>query len=186
MIEDLQSGKEEGLKAIYSLYKHPLLYFSSQYVDRETAEEIVSDTFVKVWQQRTQFHCIDRLKAFLYIATKNACLNHLRRPHTKWKIEDIETLDEVLCEDPEVYSKIVGTELLKEIYDEVANLPMKQREVFQMTYIEDMTVEEISKKLQISPNAVYIYRSRALTWLKGSTKIKDSLYLILLVQHLLR
>src|SRR5690606_27892570 len=185
-INNLQQGKEEGLTAIYRQYKRPLLYFTLQFVDRETAEETVSDTFVKVWKLRKHFHTMEKLKAFLYISTKNACLNHLRRPQTKWNIEDIETWHEELSEDPEVYSKIVQTELLKQIYEEVDKLPQNHRDVFNMTYLEDMTVEEISKKLKISPTAVYTYRSRAIALLRNSRKIKDSLYLAFFLQQFLQ
>lgn len=185
MINNLKLGREEGLTAIYKQYKRALLHFSLQFVDRETAEEIVSDTFIKVWSLREDFHSNEKLKAFLYISTKNACLNHLRRPQTKWILEDVNSWDDILFEEPEVYRKILQTELIKQIYEELSNLPEKQREVFRMTYLEDKTVEEISQTLNISPNAVYIYRSRALAWLKNSSSLKDSFYFILLFQDYL-
>lgn len=178
LIDNLRSGKEEALSAIYRLYTRSLLYFSSQFVDRETAEEIVSDTFVKVWRLRKDFDNMQKLKAFLYISAKNACLNHLRRPQSKWDIEEIESWNEALSADADVFTRIVQTELLEQIYQEVAKLPQKQRDVFNMTYLEDMTVEEIGKKLKISPAAVYIHRSRVIALLRSSIKIKDSLYLI--------
>lgn len=183
LINNLRNGKEEGLKATYRLYKRPLLYFSLQFVDRETAEEIVADTFIKVWTLKEKFDNIDRLKAFLYISTKNACLNYLRSPHTKRTVEPLEDWENIVQEDAEIYTKIIKTELLQQIYHEVAKLPHKQGEVFKMTYLEDMTVEEISEKLKISPTAVYINRSRALAYLRSSIKLKDSLYLLLFLQH---
>ncbi len=184
LINNLRNGKEEGLTAIYHLYKRPLLYFSLQFVDRETAEEIVSDTFIKVWKQREKFDNLNSLRAFLYVAAKNACLNHLRRPQVKLNMESVEEYENLLYEDAEIHTKIVETELLKLIYEEAAKLPQKQREVFNMTYLEGMTVEEISKKLQMSPTAVYINRSRAMALLRRSTKIKDILYFLVFLQHL--
>lgn len=183
LINNLRNGKEEGLKAAYRLYKRPLLYFSLQFVDRETAEEIVADTFIKVWDLKEQFNDTNRLKAFLYISTKNACLNHLRRPESKRTTETLEGWENALYEDAEIYTKIIKTELLQLIYDEVARLPDKQREVFEMTFLQDMTVEEISKKLKISPTAVYINRSRALAFLRSSANLKDSPFLLLFLHH---
>ncbi len=178
LIDNLRRGEEKGLTAIYGLYKHALLYFSSQFVDRETAEEIVSDTFVKVWRLREDFDTMQKLKAFLYISAKNACFNHLRRPQAKWYAEEIEGWEEMLFEDAEVFTRIVQAELLEQIYEEVSKLPRKQREVFNMTYLEDMTVEEIGEKLAISPTAVYIHRSRAMALLRNSIRIKNLLYLL--------
>jgi len=184
LINNLRNGKEEGLTAVYRLYKRSLLYFASQFVDRETAEEIVSDTFIKVWKQREQFHHLNSLRAFLYVSAKNACLNHLRRPQIKLTVESVDDYENLLYEDAVIHTKIVETELLKLIYEEAAKLPQKQREVFNMTYLEGMTVEEISKKLQMSPTAVYINRSRAMALLRRSTKIKDILYFLIILQHL--
>src|SRR5690606_6773486 len=129
---------------------------------------------------------MEKKKAFLYISTKNACLNHLRRPQTTWNIEDIYTWYEELSEGSGVCSKIFYTEFLRQIYEDVDKLPQKHRDVFNMTYLEDMTVEEISKKLKISPTAVYTYRSRAIALLRNSRKIKDSLYLAFFLQQFLQ
>ena len=181
MIDNLRNGKESGLIAIYNLYKRSLLYFSSQFVDRETAEEIVSDMFVKVWQLRKDFETEQKLKAFLYISTKNACFNHLRKPQTRWNMEDISSWNDILFEDAEVYTKIIQAELLEQIHREVAKLSQKQRDVFNMTYLEGMTVEEIGKKLQISPTAVYVHRTRMIGFLRNSIKIKDALYILFFV-----
>src|SRR5690606_10844326 len=182
MIEDLKNGNEEGLKAAYYLYKRSLLYFSLQFVYRETAEEIVADIFIKTEELRDQFDSKERLKSFLCISTKNACLNHLRKPYSKQIYETWEAQVDALSEDPEIYTAIIRAELLEQIYNEVATLPSKQSEVFRMTYVEDLTVEEISEKLRISPTAVYINRSRALAYLRSSIKIRNSFYLLVFIQ----
>lgn len=179
LINYLQTGKEEGLTAIFHLYKRPLLYFSTQFVSRQVAEEIVSDTFIKVWNRREQFHNMNSLRAFLYVTAKNACLNHLRKPEAKQDIENIDECHTLLYDDTTVLTKIVQTELLKQIYNELKKLPQKQREVFILSYIDGLTVEEISQKLKITATAVYINRSRAIAFLRNSPRIKNMLYFIL-------
>ncbi|MFC3197137.1 RNA polymerase sigma factor [Parapedobacter deserti] len=177
LIRDLQAGKEAGLTAVFRLYNRSLLYFSQQFVPQEVGEEIVADTFLKVWELRDRFNTMDRLRAFLYIATKNACLNYLRSPHAKRSVENISEFEDSLTEDTDTLTKIVQTELIRQIYEEVAKLPHKQREVFSLTYLDDLSVEEISGKLKISPSAVYINRSRALNYLRSSLKLDDSLWI---------
>ncbi|MGK6350158.1 RNA polymerase sigma factor [Parapedobacter sp. DT-150] len=186
LIHDLQQGREEGLTAAYRLYNRSLMYFAMQYVKtREAAEEIVADTFIKVWKLRTRFESLDKLRAFLYISTKNACLNHLRTPGTSVVLDPIEEAEYLLSEDTDAFTRMVRTELLKTIFEEASMLPAKQRDVFNLTYLEDLTAEEISEKLNMSTAAVYINRSRAVAALRNSLRLKDSLYLLALLHPFL-
>lgn len=185
LIGALQHNKEEGLVGIYRLYNKQLLFFARRYVkDYQIAEEIVADVFVKVWERRISFSSIDRVRAFLYIATKNRCLNHLRDTHIHERIDDLDNYEELLSEDTDAFTKIVRTELWKLIFDEVQKLPKKQREVFNKTFLEGKTIEEISQELNMAPQAVYTNKSRALTTLRQNLRFRDSLLLIVLISVL--
>jgi RNA polymerase sigma-70 factor (family 1) len=181
LINSLRNGEEGGLVGIYRLYNKRLLFFAQKYVrDYQIAEEIVGDIFVKVWERRTSFSNLNRLRAFLYIATKNRCFNVLRATNAHEPIDDIANYEELLYEDADIVTKIIRTELLKRIFDEVERLPTKQREIFNKTFIEDKTIEEISDELGMAPQAVYTNKSRALMTLRQNLHIKDFLLLIIL------
>jgi RNA polymerase sigma-70 factor (ECF subfamily) len=45
---------------------------------QQDGEDLVKDTFVKLWQTHADFDTPQNIKAFLYITTRNACLNFLR------------------------------------------------------------------------------------------------------------
>lgn len=181
LINSLRNGEEGGLVGIYRLYNKRLLFFAQKYVrNYQIAEEIVGDIFVKVWERRTSFSNLNRLRAFLYIATKNRCLNVLRATNAHEPIDDIANYEELLYGDADIVTKIIRTELLKRIFDEVERLPTKQREIFNKTFIEDKTIEEISDELGMAPQAVYTNKSRALMTLRQNLHIKDFLLLIIL------
>lgn len=181
LINSLRDGEEEGLVGIYRLYNRQLLFFAKKYVgDYQVAEEIVGDVFVKVWERRASFSNLDRLRAFLYIATKNRCLNVLRDTNIHERIDDVANYEELLYDDTDIFTKIVRTELLKRIFDEVEKLPAKQREVFNKTFLEDKTIEEIGEELGMAAQAVYTNRSRALTTLRQNLRLKDFLLLVAL------
>lgn len=185
LIHTLRSGKEEGLVGIYRLYNKPLLFFARKYVkDYQLAEEIVADVFVKVWERKANFNSLDSVRAFLYIATKNRCLNQLRVKHVHENIEGITNYEDLLFEDADAFTKIVRTELIKTIFEEVERLPEKQRNIFNKLFLEDKTVEEIGEELNMAPQAVYTNKSRALATLRQSLRLKDSLYLLALIQLL--
>ena len=137
MIEQFRRGEEAGLKQIFQHYNRRLRYFALQYVDRpEIAEEIVSDTFIKIWERRNCFENENKLRSFLYTSVKNDCLNHLRYAETKRDTESIDEWEHLPCQDSDVLKKIVKAELLAIIYEELVRLPNKQREVFLLTFFE--------------------------------------------------
>lgn len=186
LIGYLNSGNEVGLTGIYRLYYKPLLYFVQSYVNSfQLSEEIVSDVFVKLWERRENFSSLDRVKAFLYISAKNTCLNNLRKNRLVTSIEEIEDYDQILAEDSDAFVKIVRGELLNSIIEEVQRLPAKQREIFTMTFWEDMSIEQISQQLEMNPSAVYTNRSRALAALRVKFDVKNSLMFWVLIWGLL-
>lgn len=185
LVNALQCGEEEGLVDIYRLYNKQILFFAQKYVKNyQIAEEIVADVFVKLWERRTSFSSLNRIRAFLYIATKNRCLNQLRGINHYESIDDIGNYEELPYEDADAFTKIVRTELLSIIYGEVQKLPEKQREVFNKTFLEDKTAEDIAKEMNMALHAVYTNKSRALAALRQSLRLKDSLFLLALLSAL--
>lgn len=186
IIKELRGGGNQALTCIFRTYNRPLLYFAKQIVgEAEVAEEIVSDSFVKLWQARDKFYLAEKVKAFLYIVTKNACLNHVRSSHARHEL-NYEMGEELLSADPEIYDKIIRTELMQSIYEEVSRLPEKQREVFRLTYLDDLNTEEICERLRMTPTAVFANRSRAVKILRNVFKDKDVFFCLLLLQQLIQ
>lgn len=179
IIRELIEGQERALKTVFELYNQRLMYFSMQFVyNKEVAEEIVSDAFIKVWNLRENFEDIEKLQAFLYISVKNASLNYLRTTHTQRMTEPIDSLFDLQSQDSDTLLKIIKTELINSIYAEMHRLPEKQREVFVLSFVEELNAEEIGKKLGMSLSAVYANRSRAIATLRGVLRLTNSTYLL--------
>ncbi len=79
IIEKLKQGDSEAYASFFNTFYAPLCYFATQLVrDKPAAEDIVKDTFIKLWQKHTDFESPQNVKAFLYITVRNASLNFLR------------------------------------------------------------------------------------------------------------
>lgn len=179
LIDSLKTDGQEGFVAIYRKFYKQLLFFILGYLkENRVAEEIVADVFVKVWERRSDFHTMENLKAFIYISAKNASLNVIRSERSKGIHESLTNYEDLLADDRDVFSKMIHAELINSIFIEVGKLPEKQREVFNMTYLEDKTVEEIAEELQMSPTAVYTNRSRAIHTIRTLLGTKNALTLL--------
>lgn len=167
IIEKLKQGDPEAYASFFNTFYAPLCYFATQLVrDKPAAEDIVKDTFIKLWQKHTDFESPQNVKAFLYITVRNASLNFLRHMAVRES-----TQKELLYlgrdrEEAFVLNSMIKTEVLKEIYGEIEKFPEKRRHIFKLAYLEGMKNEEIAHKLDISVSTVKTQKARAILALR--------------------
>ena len=74
--------KQKDAKAfacIFKLHRKALVYFAEKILGiREEAEDIVADSFMKLWAKHADFESLPQIKSFLYVVTRNSCLNFLK------------------------------------------------------------------------------------------------------------
>ena len=132
-----------------------LLLFATGFIrNKEIAEEIVSDVFVKIWEKRGELDKIKNLKSYLFISVKNGCLSHLR----KAKKSKIISLDEIQdfyflpVESPE--DDLIDKEANNQIYQAIEKLPPKCKLAFSLAKINGLKHKEIAEVMCISEKTV--------------------------------
>ena len=55
-----------------------LIFYAGKYVNAVTAEDLVQDVFLKVWQKRTFLFLKEGIKTYLYRSVQHACLDYLK------------------------------------------------------------------------------------------------------------
>lgn len=181
MIDEFRKGREDSFNALYKEFYRPLRFFACKIVDDEQeAEDIVTESMVKLWQRRTQFSDIQQIKSFLFTVTQHAALNVLRNRQRQSDKKKLVAETTESANTTTFFEELVLTELISRIAVEVERLPKAQREVFKLSYFEGLTTEEISDSLGMNPAAVYTNRKRALQSLRSYFKHLDP-YLYLLI-----
>lgn len=165
-LNDLRNGNEMGLKHYMAEFGKPLRYYAYSIIhNKEAAEEIVADAFVKLWQGRDRAQAPESVKAFLYLATRNACLDYLESPRNRPPL-DIAVAADMANTDQDMLTRIIHAELMERIETELDKLPAQQAAIFRMTYIDGLSTEEICERLGTTPGTVYQARSRVAATLK--------------------
>lgn len=159
---------KEEFKIIYELYFDPIrryIYYRSG--NEELATDIAQETFVKVWEKQFEFHP-NKTKSLLYKIALDKYITHYR----KGKVE-AKYLNELKFNFTEGLStNSLEYQELKTLYEKtLANLPEKQREVFLMSRLEELTYKEIAERLEIGVKAVEKRMSLALGVLKKAIKV---------------
>ncbi len=161
-----RSGYEPALKKVFDLFGASLFFFANNMIDnRQQAEDVVAISFTKLWRQRETFIELNNIKAYLYVVTRNACLDYLK--HQKRKNFSHKELQYLLSENNnEVVNRIIYADLVKIIFKEIDSLPEMAKKVFRMTYIEGLKPDEIARRLNMPTQNVRNNKNRAVELLR--------------------
>ncbi len=113
-------------------------------IDHDDADDLVQETFVKVWKNLGSFREDAQLYTWIYRIATNECLNFLRKKKNKFFLP-IHDVQHELTQKLEGGNHIDGDEIQLKLQKALLKLPDKQRLVFNMKYFEEMKYEEISE-----------------------------------------
>lgn len=176
--EELRSSKQMGLNRFVKTYNKSLNIFAFNIVKSvEIAEEIVIDSFLKVWEMRHSFESPQHVIHFLFKVTKNACLNAVEKSKKLPLFErEIDNLQIEIDED--IQFKIIYQEFINQLNQEIEKLPSQQKKVFKLSMLEGYTTAEICTLLQTSSQAVFNAKSKATLQLKKAFQSTIKLFFI--------
>lgn len=145
-------------------YYAALVFFAGRMVG-SSAPELVQDIFLKLWQRWEKFETPEKVKAFLYISTRNSCYNHLRDKRTRQHYEEAWASMAPDTEE-DISFQIIRTEVLREVAQAIEQLPDQCRTVIRMMYTEGKSTDEVSQALGISPSTVRSQKARGISLLR--------------------
>lgn len=161
--------KEDKLayKAIFKAFYKELVYFTFKLTnDKEVAEEIVSDSYMKLFSRGKNFPSIANIKSFLYITCRNAAYDHLSKEKTRSsRMHELTYLSTEEDMTPMDYERM-NAELMARIYNEINNLPPQSQRVFRMRVLQQQDPGLVAQKLGISYQTVLNQTSIAINRLK--------------------
>lgn len=160
-IRRIRDGNECAFEQLFRHYGQALVHFAHNYVhDLSIAENLVQDVFVAVWENRTTLNPDHSIKSYLYTATKNRALKHLRHEEVKRKNREKIDLYSVAPSTPE--DLLRHDETAAAIGRAIETLPEKCRRIFKMNRFDHLTYAEIAEVLGISVKTVETQMGRAL------------------------
>lgn len=176
-IPKLREGDKDAWIALFKEYYVSLCAYSRRYVGRkDIAEEIVSETFFKIWENRKTIVIHTSIKSYLFQAVANNSLHHLRKLNREEKLEDYFTGTEKqnigFMETAENVTEqsLLLQELDARIADAVNQLPPQQRMAFRLKRFEGKKNREIADEMGIAVKTVEMHLSKALLALRENLK----------------
>ncbi len=144
------SQKDEAYSVLVATYKERLYWHIRNIVkSHEDADDVLQNTFVKVFRNIHKFKGDSKLYTWLYRIATNEAITFInkraKRQHTTTSELQQHALEKL---QTDVYFE--GDAIQLKLQKAIATLPEKQQLVFNMKYFDDHTYEELSEILETS------------------------------------
>lgn len=146
---------EEAYKKLFVLLHKPLCQFAFGILkSNDHAQEVVSDVFIHIWQNKNKLPSIESPLIYLYKAVKNRALNSIAKERRQQALD----AGEWLVPMPSVYfdpEKLMMTEeLMQKLQQAIEELPTRCRLIFKLVKDDGLKYKEVAELLQISVKTV--------------------------------
>lgn len=154
LLISLSEGDELAFVKIYNQYRYKVYTYAYQLSkSADTAEEIVQNVFIRIWQKRAQIDTSRSFNGYIKKITLNHVLNHLKKIGREKSLQqEVSQLMEISASRTE--EQLLEKELRKIYTDAIAMLPAQKKLIYQLSRSEELSHEEIALKLNISKNTV--------------------------------
>ncbi|MEO7802580.1 MAG: RNA polymerase sigma factor [Ginsengibacter sp.] len=148
------STKEEGFTAIIKKYQEKLYWhIRRMVVTHDDADDVLQNTFIKVWKGLENFREDSQLYTWLYRIATNESLTHIEQ-QKKRKSVSLGDVENGMENKLKAESNFDANKLEWKLQLGIQQLPAKQRLVFNLRYYDEMPYEEMSKVLETSTGAL--------------------------------
>ena len=154
LIGNLTRGDAVAFSGVYDLYKDKVFAFAYTLTkSRETAEEVVQEVFLKLWERREQIKVEGSFLAYVKRITYNQVMDFFRKAGTDRKLQQqiVYRMEQIRSTGEEV---VLSRELQAIYQRAIDSLPAQQRKVYLLSREADLSYEEIATELGLSRNTV--------------------------------
>lgn len=184
LVEGFRRGEHPASDAIFTEYFRQLCFYAERLSgSKEEAEDVVADSFVKLLQRRESFQNMDNVRAFLYVTTRNACINNYNagQRHAQAHRQMEYLLKSGAAQEGLFEEEMIRAEVISEIYKEVENLPDRAREIFKLIFIDGLSTEEIAGRMGLEMQTIRSQKARALKILKSELLKKGNIVALIYI-----
>jgi RNA polymerase sigma-70 factor (ECF subfamily) len=150
----LSHGDQQAYTEIYKRYHAPVyIHVFNKLRNREESKDLVHDLFSNLWLKHEEFRLQTSLKAYLFTAARYKVFDWIS--HRQIQSEYISSIATFMEAGECITDHLVRERQLMELIDlEIAALPIKMREIFELSRKDGFSHKEIAEHLDISEKTV--------------------------------
>lgn len=163
-INQIIAGDTKVFSVLVNQYKDLVFTLAFKMLkNREEAEEVSQDTFIKVFNSLNKFKGDSKFSTWVYKITYNTCLDQLKKSKKDKQVVYIDDFNNHQIKDIEnILENIDEQDRIRKIQECLQLLPHEDAFLLTLYYFDDQSLEEIAKVIDSNANNVKIklYRSR--------------------------
>jgi RNA polymerase sigma factor (sigma-70 family) len=163
--ETITVEAEELVTRLFQTDGRSLVRLARLFVDdRDAAEDIVQEAFLRLSRHASRINSIDRAPAYLRSIVLNLARDHNRRGlvslrHHATTGREVDVVDDAA-------DQLVRSEEHRRVLEAVRGLPARQRDCVTLRYFEELSIEQVASTLGVSVNSVKTHVRRAMATLE--------------------
>lgn len=172
----LQNGDAEAFTAVYKAYWYDMFLVAYRKLrNKEAAEEIVQDIFLRLWRERETLR-IENLNYYLFSAVRYEVIDYIRtKGRTFENLDDYGSIEGM--QDLNTENQLALDELLRVIDECLHILPEKTQEIFRLHKLEYWPISRIATRFGLSEKAVEYHLTKSVRVVR--TYLKEVMILLL-------
>jgi RNA polymerase sigma-70 factor (ECF subfamily) len=152
-VERVASGDRQALAELYARYRVSLFHYALQLTSNHgLAEEVLQDVFVAVWQGAHRFERRSAVQAWLFGITRRRAWKARRGEEPE--ALDLEDAEAVPAPDPDPEQAILERAAYEQLAAAIGHLQPLHREVLLLSYVHELTYQEIAEILHVPMGTV--------------------------------
>ena len=164
-------GSEPAFTLLFNRYKHKLYsYLLSLTTSPQIAEDIIQDTFLKLWKDRASLKAIDYFNAYLFTMTRNLAINSFKRMARETAI-----LAALQPQQNNPAATVADNLSLKEVeqllHQTIQSLPPQQKLIYTLSREQGLKHEDIAHQLDLSSSTVRNHIVQALRTIRKKIEL---------------
>lgn len=172
-VHRLIRGDKQAFNYLFHYYNKKLYFFAKGYLKSEKeAEEIVQDTFLKIWERKEFLDPELSFQAYLFKIAFNFIQKGLIKNVKNDELKH-DLADELINFDNHTSNMVNYHFLLQHINQIIEELPPRQKEIFILRKLDGYSTPEISEKLSLAEKTVEAHLSAALKFVRPKLKAKN-------------
>lgn len=158
-------------------YKAMMLYALRMVTDRDVAEDLVQNVFLRLWERRDTFMEESAVRSFLYLNLRHHVVDYVRhaKVEDKYKafVKGEYVMELPIGEEEERFAN----EIYVRLFEAINELPSRQRELF-LLYMQGKKNAEIAQVMHITEETIRVQKKRAIKTLRKKMGDRDEMLLL--------
>ncbi len=176
----LQKDSREAFDIIYKHYADRVYSLCMAHTkNRNLSQDIVQDTFLKLWESRHRLDPDGNLQSLIFTIARHRIVDSFRKQVAQVQFEDYSMLSNLQTADPSPDRQLIYDDYVRRVEYCKQQLTRRESEIFEMSREKNLSVKDIAKILNLSPQTVKNHLTSSLKIFRSELLKEISIFLLL-------